>query len=325
MQVGRQSEGSIERKTEDGQSGAGEKKVEENPILAKAKQIKRVERNTHQRKVQEEKTIVIPSLSLSTTNTKPTNNNKSQLQPRKQPQQQQQRKLSQQKPKEKETPVHRYPYFRMRRAVDLCPVSSIWVTRSTHSDVMTVTTTSQVVTNTKTRNGELRRIQLPTFMEERPQVLSMPPRRKIRALVRERDLFMNRLRAEREGRSQLEHWAAVKLQTQVRGFLVRPKPIRIPRVKEPVPTESIREQLARMARDTEAQMELDREMSMKDNDNSKGWRQKISKRAQAKEERNRLARREKFLAVFMQKLARGFLVRCAMKDIRERALWDKQW
>lgn len=197
------------------------------------------------------------------------------------------------------------------------------VTRSTHSDVMTVTTTALSVTNTKTRNGELRRIQLPSFLEERPPVLSMPPRRKIRALVRERDIFMSRLQAERRGRSQLENWAAIKLQTQVRGFLVRPKPIRVPKMKESVPMESIREQLARMAEETEAQMELDHDVG--GGDDGKGWRQKISKRAQVKETRNKLARREKFLAVFMQKLARGFLVRCALKDMRARVAWEDQW
>ena len=141
--------------------------------------------------------------------------------------------------------------------MDLCPVTTIWVSRSTHSDVMTVTTTSKVVTNTKTRNGELRRIQLPHFLENRPTILAMPPKRKVKALVRERDLFMSRLELERRNRAQLEEWAAMKLQAVARGFLVRPKKIKIVRVKEPEPMESIREQLARMTREAENQMDRD--------------------------------------------------------------------
>ena len=108
-------------------------------------------------------------------------------------------------------------------------VSYVFATRTTHSDVMSVKVTSEPahIVPPPRRAGPaaktLRRLQLPP-----PRTMPVHPAfatsKKSKALIRERDAFMAKLRQEREERHIRENLAAVRIQAVYRGHLVRPKP-----------------------------------------------------------------------------------------------------
>ena len=108
-----------------------------------------------------------------------------------------------------------------RRGVELNRVRYVWTNRCTHSDVMSTANTTTILPTKVSRSS--RKLKLPlssgdggAFAARAEPVLSLPKARQHRLMVQERDIFMSRLRQERIERSQLENWAAVKLQAVAR-------------------------------------------------------------------------------------------------------------
>ena len=107
------------------------------------------------------------------------------------------------------------------------PVRYLWMNRSTHSDVMSTSTTT-TITTANSKNGLS--IQLPSFLGKHlSSHVSVPSKRKSKALVKERDLFMQRLEQERNDRAILETWAIIRIQALGRGHLGR---LRIDRLRQ---------------------------------------------------------------------------------------------
>ena len=117
------------------------------------------------------------------------------------------------------------------RPLVLHPVRYLWTNRSTHSDVMATSTTTEIsalggATKLPSRGasssgGFSRTIQLPSFLGTHLASHVSVPSNKAAALVRERDAFMRRLEQERNDRSVLETWAAIRIQAIVRAHLAR--------------------------------------------------------------------------------------------------------
>ena len=209
-----------------------------------------------------------------------------------------------------------------RRGVELNRVRYVWTNRCTHSDVMSTANTTTILATKVT--GSRRKLKLPlsgadggAFATRSEPVLSLPKARQHRLMVQERDLFMSRLRQERIERSQLENWAAVKLQSVARGFLARPRPVKIEKPRERETEESLKQQLALIAAETDRQ--IAREAADLEDENIPEWRRHISKRAATKKARKRLKALEKTASVLFQALIRGFLVRRAMRAVWRRA------
>ncbi|KAF1793071.1 IQ motif, EF-hand binding site [Phytophthora cactorum] len=76
--------------------------------------------------------------------------------------------------------------------------------------------------NKARRGSSPHQAQLPTFRRSLP-ALSVPTKRLHRELLLERDAFMAQLTREREEKTQLECWAATRIQAYFRGFRSRPR------------------------------------------------------------------------------------------------------
>ena len=194
-------------------------------------------------------------------------------------------------------------------------VSFVFANRTTHSDVMSVKTTSSpmVVPPPVRRAGaqanQVRRLVLPT-----PKTLPVHPAfstaKKSKALIRERDAFMAKLRREREERHLRENLAAVRIQAVWRGQQVRPKPKRVLRQRKQRPTlKDWREELRALTNATEEHL------NGEGGEEKPEWRRNIQRKATAKRTR-KLQRAVQYTAASsMQALARGFLARRAFRIV----------
>ena len=71
--------------------------------------------------------------------------------------------------------------------------------------------------------GFLRKISLPKFNGGSLEpLIQIPAAKRNKALLKEREEFMERLARERRERAELERWAATTIQALARGFLGRP-------------------------------------------------------------------------------------------------------
>lgn len=78
--------------------------------------------------------------------------------------------------------------------------------------------------NKARRGSSPHQAQLPTFRRSLP-ALAVPAARLHRELLLERDAFMAQLAREREEKTQLENWAATRIQACYRGFRSRPRAV----------------------------------------------------------------------------------------------------
>lgn len=194
-------------------------------------------------------------------------------------------------------------------------VSFVFANRTTHSDVMSVKTTSAPVLvpppvrRAGAQANQVRRLVLPT-----PKTLPVHPAfstaKKSKALIRERDAFMARLRQEREERHLRENLAAVRIQAVWRGQQVRPKPKRVTRQRKQRPTlKDWREELRALTNATEEHL------GGGDGEPKPEWRRNIQRKATAKRTRKLQRAVQYTAAASMQALARGFLARRAFRVV----------
>ena len=226
--------------------------------------------------------------------------------------------------------------------MDLLYPRYLWVNRTTHSDVMsTATTTSIYASSSKpVKEDRLsRKISLPKFNGGSLEpLIQIPAAKRNKALLKEREEFMERLARERRERAELERWAATTIQALARGFLGRPAhPERndVKQIKDSNSTqaakenifveskldpETLREQLARITAETNFYMDL-----ISDNTQN-SWRKHVSKKAEGKQRRRQRKMIEKNAAKKMQSVARGFLGRRAYATLARRKLEEeKRW
>ena len=229
------------------------------------------------------------------------------------------------------------------------PVRFLWMNRSTHSDVMATSTTTEITalggatklpsSNSSSHNA----IQLPSFLGKHlPSHVSVPSKRKARALVKERDIFMQRLEQERNDRAVLETWAVIRGQALVRGHLGR---LRVDRIRQQrgmklteaarrrkedktrrdarkaqpqmeqseFDAEQLRAQLAQLTAETDMYMELIGSASQRPE-----WTKHVKNRSEGKKERRKRRTMEKMAVRNIQRVARGFLGRRAAAHLRRR-------
>lgn len=246
-----------------------------------------------------------------------------------------------------------------REGLRMTPVSYVFTNRTTHSDVMSVATTTLIaapdgappppgpaglgLTLSSTggaagglgsaplrpmggaRAGELRRIQLPTKLNPVPLPAPTKANRKRAAqMVKERDEFMKRLNEEREQRAMQENLAACRIQAVFRGHKARPvpTPVRPPRRKawETEDTDW-NAQLRNLTASTDRHI-----AGLKGLDEPSGeqdeseWRKKIRKRAASKSKKRYKKEARHYAALAVQTVARGAAARRAYKLMR----WNAQ-
>ena len=225
--------------------------------------------------------------------------------------------------------------------MDLLYPRYLWVNRTTHSDVMSTATTT-VVYQTRIKLGKedrlSRKISLPKFNGGSLEpLIQIPAAKRNKALLKEREEFMERLARERQERAELERWAATTIQALVRGFLGRPAHPERRDVKQlkdsnssktknkenisiDLDPETLREQLARITAETNFYMDLIGDSSRP------AWRKHVSKKAEGKQQRKRRKMVERNAAKKMQCVARGFLGRRAYRTlVRRKIEEEKRW
>lgn len=138
----------------------------------------------------------------------------------------------------------RYMSIPTRGSQTQCPCMYVFSGRSTCADVMSVTNTTRVLVSEGPKSRK-HQCQLPydassdhwlrvgadlkssdnTNNSALFQQHEKDARAKLnKTLMKERKIFMERLHKERRERQELESWAATRLQSICRGYLVRPKP-----------------------------------------------------------------------------------------------------
>jgi len=234
------------------------------------------------------------------------------------------------------------------------PVRFLWINRSTHSDVMATSTTTEITAlggssrlPKQSSAGNSFGIQLPSFLGKHlPVHVSVPSKRKSAALVKERDVFMHRLEQERNDRAVLETWAVIRIQTLVRGHLGRlrvdnirrergmkmseearrraeekkiqqERRSRQPQLSSSVfDADQLRAQLAELTAETDMYMELIGSTSARPE-----WKAHAKARSASdggKKGRRKRRNRERVAAKHLQRVARGFLGRRATSHLRRR-------
>ena len=229
------------------------------------------------------------------------------------------------------------------------PVRFLWMNRSTHSDVMATSTTTQINT-TPLKNGLS--IQLPSFLGKHlASHVSVPSKRKSRALVKERDLFMQRLEQERNDRAVLETWAVIRIQALGRGHLGRLRIDRLrkergmkttgaarrrrtdkqqrqerrqqqPQMESSVfDAEQLRAQLAQLTAETNLYMELIGATS-----NRPEWKKHTQNKTSSKKEKRKRRTKERLNVQQIQRVVRGFLGRRASHHLQRRTKeFNQHW
>ena len=228
------------------------------------------------------------------------------------------------------------------------PVRYLWMNRSTHSDVMSTSTTT-TITTANSKNGLS--IQLPSFLGKHlSSHVSVPSKRKSKALVKERDLFMQRLEQERNDRAILETWAIIRIQALGRGHLGR---LRIDRLRQELgmkttdatrrrnkhtqhnrhkqeqpqmessvfDAEQLRSQLAQLTAETDMYMELIGSTS-----NRPEWKKHAKKKKSSKKEKRKRKASERISVQHIQRVVRGFLGRRACQHLSRRTKeFNQHW
>jgi hypothetical protein len=224
------------------------------------------------------------------------------------------------------------------------PVRYLWMNRSTHSDVMATSTTTEI---NKVNNKSGLSIQLPSFTGKHlsPHV-SVPSKRKSMALVKERDQFMARLEKERNDRSILETWAIIRIQALARGHLGRLSVDRLrsslgmkltetarrrfertknkskPQLETSIfDAEQLRAQLAELTMETDMYMEL-----IGSTANRPEWKKHMKKKTRTKKEKRKRKMLEKISVQHIQRVVRGFLGRRASMNLKRRTKeFNQHW
>ncbi|POM70893.1 Hypothetical protein PHPALM_12614 [Phytophthora palmivora] len=162
--------------------------------------------------------------------------------------------------------------------------------------------------------------QLPTFRRSLP-ALSIPSQRLHRELLLERDAFMAQLTREREEKTQLECWAATRIQACYRGFRSRPRVVAYARRKNKLALRSascIRLDLADMQDNLYMRGNLPEEEAGS-KDTSLLWRQGVKDRARRKRDVKNQHEERQGAAIRIQSCVRRFLAKVAFRNLVVRA------
>jgi len=179
--------------------------------------------------------------------------------------------------------------------------------------------------STSKKGGDRRKIQLPGFNQGgtgAPPFISIPPRKKHRALLREREVFFARLQRERDMRTEIEVWAATRIQAIARGFLGRPAGGaggggRAPTPEVfPTPAEVLKQQLLELTAETDRQLRRD----WADVDGEMAWRDSVARRAEERKNKRRRKLMQVSAAVTTQRIVRSFLARRAYQSFLKRLM-----
>lgn len=145
-----------------------------------------------------------------------------------------------------------------------------------------------------------------------PQAL--PHSKRCQLLIKERDEFMAMLKAERDERERRERTSATRIQSLVRGFLVRLPRMRARRAakeaaKEAQSADELRRQLEALRASTEAKLATE----SKEDDDMPEWKRELKKREAAREAKRKRQALRFMCALAIQKICRGYLARKAFR------------
>lgn len=126
---------------------------------------------------------------------------------------------------------------------------------------------------------------------------------------------MERLENERTARSQLEAWAATRIQAATRGLLARPKKERVYRIADRTDKETIRAQLEVLTQEMDRQLELE---AQQNEDETPEWRRRIQRKAAGKKHMRKMQAIGNSAALRIQTVVLGFMARRAVAALRER-------
>ncbi|KAL3670427.1 hypothetical protein V7S43_004746 [Phytophthora oleae] len=171
----------------------------------------------------------------------------------------------------------------------------------------------------KTRRGSPHQAQLPTFRRSLPS-LSIPTTRLHRELLLERDAFMAQLTKEREEKTQLEDWAATRIQACYRGFISRPRAVAYARRMNKLAlrsVSSIRLDLADMQESLRLRGNLPEEAAA--SKETTVWRQGVKARSRRKRDIKNRQEERQVSAIRIQACIRRFLAKIAYRHLVARA------
>ncbi|KAG2984093.1 hypothetical protein PC121_g22501 [Phytophthora cactorum] len=175
--------------------------------------------------------------------------------------------------------------------------------------------------NKARRGSSPHQAQLPTFRRSLP-ALSVPTKRLHRELLLERDAFMAQLTREREEKTQLECWAATRIQACFRGFRSRARVVAYARRMKKFAlrtASSIRLDLADMQENLRMSGSLPQESESSGKETSLLWRQGVRDRARRKRGfKNRQEERQSAV-IRIQACVRRFLAKIAYRHLVARA------
>ncbi|KAG6609582.1 uncharacterized protein IUM83_01018 [Phytophthora cinnamomi] len=171
------------------------------------------------------------------------------------------------------------------------------------------------------RGSSPHQAQLPTFRRSLP-ALAIPAARLHRELLLERDAFMAQLTREREEKTQLECWAATRIQACYRGFRSRPRAVAYARRMNKLALRSvscIRLDLAEMQENLRVRGNLPEDGEPGGKEIPTLWRQGVKDRVRRKRDVKNRHEERQLAATCIQACVRRFLAKIAYGHLVARA------